>query len=401
VDGTQQFIQQLINGLAVGSLYALIALGYTMVFGVLRFINFAHGDLLMVGAYTAIILVTSQLGNLSPEMASLVGVLPLWRHWFLIAAGALAVLSLVLWTAKGRQGRPFILQPILLLPLLTIGLFLFLPVLGQTMFGAPPADKTHVGWAFYLLIACMLICAGFGMSVEQLCYRPLRAQPRITVLITAIGVSLLLESLAQFGFGTQPQSVPTVIVNEKLNFEYPWPIYIGSWHLGDITFPEWFIKADYIILNSQVIQLVTTLVLLGILAYIVKCTKLGMAMRALAFNPTACSLMGVNINFVIACTFGLGSALAGAAGFLSTLEWSADPLMGVKLGLKAFVAAVLGGIGNLPGAVLGGILIGVIESLVGGSDYSTYRDAVAFAVLILILLVRPAGLLGKNIREKV
>jgi branched-chain amino acid transport system permease protein len=400
VDGTQ-FIQQLINGLSLGAIYALIALGYTMVFGVLRFINFAHGDLLMIGAYTAIILVTAQLGNLSTEMASLVGVFPLWRKWFLIAAGALLIISLALWLARSRKGRPFILKPILILPLLTLGLILFLPVLGQTMFGEVPGDKNHTGWAIYVLLACMLICAGFGMSVEQLCYRPLRAQPRITVLITAIGVSLLLESLAQFGFGTQAQSMPSVVVPEKLNFEHPWPVAIGSWNLGTITFSESFIKDDYIILNTQVIQFGATVVLLGILAYIVKCTKLGMAMRALAFNPTACSLMGVNINFVIACTFGLGSALAGAAGFLSTLEWSADPLMGVKLGLKAFVAAVLGGIGNLPGAVLGGIIIGILESLVAGSDYSTYRDAVAFAVLILILLVRPAGLLGKNIREKV
>jgi branched-chain amino acid transport system permease protein len=219
-------------------------------------------------------------------------------------------------------------------------------------------------------------------------------------LITAIGVSLLLESLAQFGFGTQSQTLPPVVIEERLNFEYPWPVNLGSTTLFTIHLP-WFHEQDMTITNVQVIQFCTTLFLLCALAYIVKCTKIGMAMRALAFNPTACSLMGVNVNFVIAFTFGLGSALAGAAGVLTTMQQSADPLMGVNYGLKAFVAAVLGGIGNLPGAVLGALLIGVLETLTVAADMSTYRDAVAFAVLILILLVRPAGLLGKNIREKV
>jgi branched-chain amino acid transport system permease protein len=403
VTGTE-FIQQLINGLSLGAIYALIALGYTMVFGVLRFINFAHGDLLMVGAYTGILLVTTQAQNLSQEMGSLLGLFPSWRTGFLIVVAVGVAIDLGMWIARGKKGQPYVLRPLVMMPLVTAALFLFLPLLGRAMFGGAEAtlgEKGHAGWATFILISSMLICAGFGMSVEQICYRPLRNQPRITVLITAIGVSLLLESLAQFGFGTQSQGLPPVVVEERLNFEYPWPVTIGSATLFTIHFPDWFIKADMTITNVQVVQFCTTLFLLGALAYIVKCTKLGMAMRALAFNPTACSLMGVNINFVIAFTFGLGSALAGAAGILTTMQQSADPLMGVNYGLKAFVAAVLGGIGNLPGAVLGALLIGVLETLTVAADMSTYRDAVAFAVLIVILLVRPAGLLGKNIREKV
>ncbi len=397
-------IQQLFNGLSLGAIYALIALGYTMVFGVLRFINFAHGDLLMVGSYTGIMLVTSQTEGLSQEMSSLVGMMPTWQTWFLIVVGSLIAIDVAVWFGRGKKTQFFILRPPVMLPLVTIGMILFLPMLGRAFFGGAESvlgEKGHVGWAIYVMLCSMLVCAGFGMSVEQICYRPLRSQPRITVLITAIGVSLLLESLAQFAFGTQPQSLPPIVVEERLNFEHPWPVGIGSQTFATITFPDWFIKADFTITNVQMIQFATTIFLLGLLAYIVKCTKVGMAMRALAYNPTACSLMGVNVNFIIAFTFGLGSALAGAAGVLTSMQQSADPLMGVMYGLKAFVAAVLGGIGNLPGAVLGGLLIGVLETLAVASDMGTYRDAVAFAVLIVILLVRPAGLLGKNVREKV
>jgi len=306
-----EFIQQLINGLSLGAIYALIALGYTMVFGVLRFINFAHGDVFMLGAFSG-----------------------------------------------------FYVGPRVLL-----------------FFG----NKPGYGAAAVVLLVSMLICAVLGVIIEKLCYKPLRERPKITVLITAIGVSLFLESFGQYIFGANPQAFPTLIEDVAIDLPQSW----GNFTALTVT-------------TGQVIVLGTTLALMLILTVIVLKTKIGMAMRALAYNPTACALMGVNNNFVISFTFGLGSALAGAAGILTSIQQpSIDPLMGILPGLKAFVAAVLGGIGNLGGAVLGGIILGIVETLVVGYVSPTYRDAVAFAVLILILLLRPAGLLGKNVREKV
>lgn len=320
---TITFIQQLINGLSLGATYALVALGYTMVYGVLRFINFAHGDIFMLGAFAGL--------YAAPKM------LP----WF-----------------TGQQitseTTALDLQP-------------------------------HYGGAVIVLLLAMALCAIIGITVERLCYRPLRQRPKITVLITAIGVSLFLESFGQYWFGATPQGFPTIVQDSAIDLPQSW----GAFTALTVT-------------TGQVIGLGTTIVILIVLSFIVLKTKIGMAMRALAFNPTACALMGVNINFVIAVTFGIGSALAGAAGILNSIQQpSVEPLMGVSAGLKAFVAAVLGGIGNLAGAVLGGILLGVVETLVVGYGSSTYRDAVAFGVLIIILLLRPAGLLGKNTREKV
>ncbi len=319
-----EFIQQLINGLSLGAIYALIALGYTMVFGGLRFINFAHGDVFMIGGYAG------WLFFAVPEDESKTGV----------------------WASLSRSlaGIPNGIPKLLL-----------------------------------VLLMAMVLCAALGIIIEKLCYKPLRERPKITVLITAIGVSLFLESFGQYLFGANPRAFPTVIEDVAIDLPQSW----GTFTALTVT-------------TGQVIVLGTTLVLLLVLTLIVLKTKIGMAMRALAFNPTACALMGVNNNFVISFTFGLGSALAGAAGILTSIQQpSIDPLMGIVLGLKAFVAAVFGGIGNLGGAVLGGILLGVVETLVVGYVSPTYRDAVAFAVLILILLVRPAGLLGKNVREKV
>ena len=319
-----EFIQQLINGLSLGAIYALIALGYTMVFGVLRFINFAHGDVFMIGGYAG------WLFFAVPEDESKTG----------------------MWASLSRSlaGIPNGIPKLLL-----------------------------------VLLMAMVLCAALGIIIEKLCYKPLRERPKITVLITAIGVSLFLESFGQYLFGANPRAFPTVIEDVAIDLPQSW----GTFTALTVT-------------TGQVIVLGTTLVLLLVLTLIVLKTKIGMAMRALAFNPTACALMGVNNNFVISFTFGLGSALAGAAGILTSIQQpSIDPLMGIILGLKAFVAAVFGGIGNLGGAVLGGILLGVVETLVVGYVSPTYRDAVAFAVLILILLVRPAGLLGKNVREKV
>jgi branched-chain amino acid transport system permease protein len=306
-----EFLQQLVNGIAQGGIYALIALGYTMVYGVLRFINFAHGDVSMLGAFAGF--------YVAPRLASLTGSGPSY------AAAAL------------------------------------------------------------VLLAAMVVCAAIGIVIEQLCYRPLRRQPRIVVLITAIGVSLLLENAGQLVFGADPKSFPDLIGDRALEIPASW----GPLSALTITL-------------SQVIVLGVTLVLLLAMRHIVNRTRLGLAMRALSFNPVAAQLSGVNLNRVIPFTFGLGSALAGAAGILASIQQpSIDPLMGISAGLKAFIAAVLGGIGNLPGAVLGGGLIGLLEALVVGYLSPTYRDPIVFGVLILILLFRPAGLLGRFEREKV
>ncbi len=300
-----EFFQQVINGLSLGAFYALIALGYTMVYGILRFINFAHGDVFMIGAFCGY--------YLTPR------VLP---HF----PGALAAVGVIL-----------------------------------------------------VLLATMAFCALLGIIIEKLAYRPLRSRPKLTVLITAIGVSLLLEYGGQFLFGADPKSFPDLITDSAIE---------GT---GALT-----------ITRSQVIAFAVTFLLLGALTFIVKRTKLGMAMRAVSNNATAAALMGVNIDTVISFTFGLGSALAGAAGILWSINNpSIDPLMGIFPGIKAFVAAVLGGIGSLPGAAVGGLILGVVETFVGGSAWSTYKEAIAFAVLIGILLFRPAGLFGRLQAEKV
>jgi branched-chain amino acid transport system permease protein len=301
-----EFLQQLINGLALGSIYALIALGYTMVYGVLRFINFAHGDVFMLGAFAGYFL--------SPLVNK------------------------------------------------------FLPA------------QSYFGGALVLVLA-MAICAIIGVVIEYLAYRPLRRRPKLTVLITAIGVSLFIEYTCQNShvFGAAPHAFPKLIPYTTWNF------------------------AGLVLDGNQVIVFATTAMLLVALRFIVQKTRVGMAMRALSFNEPAAALMGVNINSIISFTFALGSALAGAGGILFAMNYaSIDPLMGVQTGLKAFVAAVLGGIGNLPGAALGGLILGLLETFAGGiPGVSTYRDGIAFAILILILLFRPAGLLGKPQMEKV
>lgn len=300
------FFQQLINGLALGSIYGLIALGYTMVYGVLRFINFAHSDVLMLGAFAAFYLAPS-----IEKLVPLPGI-----------AGGLIV----------------------------------------------------------ILLAAM-ICAGIGMLIEFLAYRPLRNRPKLTVLITAIGVSLFIEFTCQhkavFGAATRP--FPSLIPSSNL-------------HLLGLT-----------VSSTDIVVVILTALLLGLMWFIVQKTKIGTAMRAVSFNQQAAALMGININRVISFTFGLGSALAAIAGVLYALKAPGiEPLMGIHPGVRAFVAAVLGGIGNLPGAALGGLLLGLLETFAGGiPGISNYRDAIAFAILILILLFKPAGLLGKSTVEKV
>ncbi|MCX6971498.1 MAG: branched-chain amino acid ABC transporter permease [Verrucomicrobia bacterium] len=306
-----EFLQQLINGLAQGSIYALIAIGYTMVFGVLRFINFAHGDVYMLGAFAGF------------------------------------------YTAPKLMG----------------------------LFGGGPS---YAGAAL-VLVSAMSICAVIGVLIERVCYRPLRQHPRLTVLITAIGVSLLLESGGQYVFGADPQAFPEIIADAAIEFPASWGIF-----------------STLTITIGQVLVVGSTLVLLLVLRTVVLHTRTGMAMRALSLNPMAASLMGVNLDAILSFTFAIGSAMAGAAGVLTSIQQpSIDPLMGINAGLKAFVAAVLGGIGNIPGAALGGLLIGLLEALVVGYVNPTYRDPLVFAVLILVLLFKPSGLLGKPEREKV
>lgn len=292
---TQQFIQQLINGISLGSIYALIALGYTMVYGIIKLINFAHGDIYMVGAYVAFFATT------------------------------------------------------------------FL----------------HLSF-FPALIVSMVVAALLGMTIERLAYRPLRKAPKIAILITAIGVSLLLEYGGMLLVTPQPRTFPAL-------------------------FDAQIFKFGNIVVNSQqIVILAISVVLMLILTYVVQRTKIGKAMRAVSFDTDAAKLMGIDVDRVISITFAIGSALAAAAGMLVGVYYnSIDPLMGIMPGLKAFVAAVLGGIGVIPGAMLGGIIMGVIEAMVSGFISSTFRDAAAFAILIIILLFKPAGLLGKNVREKV
>ena len=300
------WLQQIINGLALGSIYALIALGYTMVYGVLRFINFAHSDVLMLGAFAA---------------------------------------------------------------------FFLAPMVGSML---PP--QSYLG-AMVIVVAAAVICAALGILIELLAYRPLRNRPKLTVLITAIGVSLFIEFTCQHSavFGAKTRPFPKLIPEQ-------------NFHLGGL-----------IVGSQDIVVPVVTAALLGLLWLIVQRTRIGMAMRAVAFNPQAAALMGVNINRIISFTFGLGSALAAVAGILYAMKSPGiEPLMGIQPGLRAFIAAVVGGIGNLPGAALGGLLLGLLETFAGGiPGVSNYRDGIAFAILILILMFRPAGLLGEVKAEKV
>lgn len=288
-------LQQLVNGLILGSVYALIALGYTMVYGIIKLINFAHGDLYMMGAFIG---------------------------YYLINAFQLNF--------------------------------------------------------FVALVLTMVLTAALGVLIEFLAYRPLRNSTKIAALITAIGVSFFLEYGMVYLFGANTRAFPQALETVKFN-------------LGPIT-----------VTNVQLTILGVSVFLMLALQFIVQKTKMGKAMRAVSVDSDAAQLMGINVNSTISFTFALGSALAGAAGVLIGLYYnSVEPLMGMAPGLKAFVAAVLGGIGIIPGAALGGFIIGFLETLAVTVGLSSYRDAVVYGILIVILLVRPAGILGKNVKEKV
>jgi len=289
------FIQQVINGLSLGSVYALVALGYTMVYGIIKLLNFAHGDVYMVGAFVG---------------------------YFIISNFNLG----------------------------------FLPT----------------------LLVTMIITGVIGVIIYQVAYRPLRNSSRIASLITAIGMSYLLQNGMIYFAGPQTRSFPQIINNQTYNFG---PIQIST---------------------MQILMLITTILLMIGLQLVVQKTKLGKAMRAVSNDPEAAQLMGINANQVITFTFFLGSILAGAGGVLVGLYYNTiTPTMGTGPGLKAFIAAVVGGIGSVPGAMIGGYLIGMTEVMVSAFGNSMIRDAVVYLILIVILLVRPTGIIGKSKTEKV
>ena len=299
----QDFVQHLINGISLGSIYALIALGYTMVYGILKMINFAHADVYM--------------------------------------EGALAAYYVARW--MGIDAQP------------------------------------GIGTLILLLVVSMVFCSILGLLIERLAYRPLRNAPKLNILITAIGVSLLLEYGGQVVFGADPKVFPDVMKDFVI-------FSVGGIELRsfDVT-----------------VLIVSILAMLG-LQFLIYKTKLGKAMRAVSANPGVASLMGINPDRIIAFTFVVGSALAGVGSVLVGMKYpKIDPLMGMMIGLKAFVAAVLGGIGNVGGAVVGALIMGLSEELVVAYLSSTYRDALAFGILIVILIFKPAGIFGKYSVEKV
>ena len=289
-------IQQLVNGLAVGSIYALIALGYTMVYGTIKLINFAHGDVYMMGAFI----------------------------------GYFAVMVL----------------------------------------------KLNV---FLALLVAMVACAILGVVIERVAYKPLRKSTRVAALITAIGGSYLLENAMSYFFGAESRPFPSDFGTETFTL------------FGDVS-----------VNGKQILIFGITVLLMALLQFIVRYTKMGKAMRAVAVDEQAAQLMGIDVDGVISFTFALGSALAGIAGVLVGVYYNTiSTTMGITVGLKAFVAAVLGGIGSIPGAMVGGYLIGLLETMVSFFGYSPYRDGVVYFLLFIILIVLPAGLFGKNVREKV
>lgn len=296
----KNFIEQTINGLQTGSIYALIALGYTMVYGIVRLINFAHGDILMIGAYSVLIAVSN--------------------------------------------GMPFI-----------------------------PA-----------LILTIILCSLLGVTIDFLAYRPLRNAPKISALITAIGMSFLLESLALIIFGANPKVIDQKYIPEFLKTGNK--INLGFINISLLT----------------IFVITITLICMYVLNLFIKKTKLGKATRAVSQDAGAAKLMGINVNLTIAITFAIGSGLGALGGVLYAIMYpQIEPYMGMLPGLKAFIAAVFGGIGSIPGAMVGGYVLGIIESYTKGYISSTWANPIVFGVLILILIFKPNGLFGKNLKEKV
>ena len=290
-----EFIQQLINGLQLGSIYGLVALGYTMVYGIAKMINFAHGDIIMVGSYVALICLQS--------------------------------------------------------------------------FGMP---------IWLTIISTAVVSAMLGMLIERAAYKPLRKSSRLSALITTIGVSLLLQNLFLLVFGSSPKPFPN---------RFP-----------SITFDLFGVDVSFLTITT----IVVTVILMIVVSLFVNKTKLGTAMRAVSEDAGAAELMGINIDTTISATFAIGTAMAAVAAVLYSSTYPLiNPYMGSMLGIKAFIAAVLGGIGVLPGAMIGGVIMGIAEAMIKGYISSKLADAVVFSILIIVLLVKPSGIMGKNIKEKV
>ncbi len=288
-------LRQIINGLQSGSIYALVALGYSMVYGIIMLLNFAHGDIIMIGAYIA-------------------------------------------WLCMAR----FALNPV------------------------------------FAILFAILGCVLLGVSIEKIAYKPLRNSPRISLLITAIGISFLLENAAQMIFGAGAQGIPPFFT-------------VPNASIGQVEIP-----------GTAIVTVAVTALSMVALTLLIQKTKMGKAMRAVSEDTGAAQLMGININRTISFTFAIGSALAGIGSVLYCTAYpQATATMGSMLGLKAFVAAVLGGIGSIPGAMIGGFAIGLAEALVSAAGLSVWKDGVVFAILIVVLLVKPTGILGRSMSEKV
>ena len=375
-----QLLEQLLIGIQIGSIYALIALGYTMVYGVLKLINFAHGDVYMVGAYAGLG-AAGVLGTWLPGHTPLHALLPSPFGAILVLLTAMLLCALLGLVIEQAAYRPLRTRS-WVVPSLVIGGASGYVAYGIALNGnRTPASAWAIGIVVWLGIGALL------RTTQK--RRAVGTPSRLTALITAIGVSLFLEN-----FGLLPQ-----IFSSDQRFIQRSQI---------VTLPNRvsFLGASVSVQTLLILGL--SLVLMALLTYIVTYTRIGKAVRAVSFDADAAALMGINTNTVIAFTFALGAALAGAAGVMVTgLTGTAfTPYVGVLMGLKAFVAAVLGGIGNIPGAVVGGLVMGLAETLVvaygpGVGIPSTYRDAVAFFLLIVILLVRPAGLFGRLAPEKV
>lgn len=288
-------LRQIINGLQSGSIYALVALGYSMVYGIIMLLNFAHGDIIMIGAYIA-------------------------------------------WLCMAR----FALNPV------------------------------------FAILFAILGCVLLGVSIEKIAYKPLRNSPRISLLITAIGISFLLENAVQMIFGAGAQVIPPFFT-------------VPNASIGQVEIP-----------GTAIVTVAVTALSMVALTLLIQKTKMGKAMRAVSEDTGAAQLMGININRTISFTFAIGSALAGIGSVLYCTAYpQATATMGSMLGLKAFVAAVLGGIGSIPGAMIGGFAIGLAEALVSAAGLSVWKDGVVFAILIVVLLVKPTGILGRSMSEKV
>lgn len=352
----ETFLQQLINGLAQGSAYALIALGYTMVYGVLKLINFAHGDVYMVGAFMGYYIANSAF------VKSTFGTSPVAAIVIMLGAMAIcAIIGILIERFAYRPGRGTGRG----------ALAFWMGILGAS-------GGRMVGGTMTWLLIGAAVGAAVGYGIERAGLRPANRSTNLSILITAIGVSLFLENGGQLAFGADPKFFPTIIPGRL-------------WEVGGL-------RID----SQKVVVLLVSVVLMAALTVIVNYTRTGKAMRAVSFNLDAAKLMGINTDRIIAFTFALGSSLAAAGGILVSLLYPRiDPLMGIMPGLKAFVAAVLGGIGSIPGAMIGGLIIGLAEVMAVGYGSSTYRDAIAFIILVLILLLKPSGIMGKGITEKV